>query len=209
MNSPGALNVKASVKTRDHGSRREHCISREPPRYYFGKRVLLPEYSCRWPWSDVFSTWTLLPGAASTKGYWIFFLRKRPCAVRNYYWSERRFIDRNKTEKPSDESPTDQEHRPEDRAEEAHRARLIARSMISFGCLSLVKSVFVSVYCFFLIAVFKSSCVFLRQQSATCTALHCVENTTCTKRQLFVRIQVLYVSRFRTSVSSSRVRNER
>ena len=58
MNNAGALNVKASVKTREHDSCREHCISREPPGYYFGKRVLLPECSCRWPWSDVLSTWT-------------------------------------------------------------------------------------------------------------------------------------------------------
>ena len=48
-NRPGALNVKASVKTREHGSRREHRMSREPHGYYFGKRVLLPECSCRWP----------------------------------------------------------------------------------------------------------------------------------------------------------------
>ena len=59
MNSPGALNVKAGGKTREHCSRREHCISREPPGYYFGKRVLLVECSSRWPWSDVFSTCTL------------------------------------------------------------------------------------------------------------------------------------------------------
>ena len=54
-NSPGALNVKASVKSREPDSCREHCISREPPGYYFGKRVLLHECSCRWPWSDVLS----------------------------------------------------------------------------------------------------------------------------------------------------------
>ena len=48
-NSPGALNVKAGVRTRDHDSRHEHRMSRESPRYYFGKRVLLPECSCRWP----------------------------------------------------------------------------------------------------------------------------------------------------------------
>ena len=143
-NSPGALNVKASVKTREHDFCREHCISREPLGYYFGKRVLLPECSSRWPWSDVFPTWILLPGAASRRGYWIFFLRTRLCTARNYYWSER-----NKTEKPSDEPPTDQEHRPGVRAGQTHRARLIARSTISFGCLSLVKSVFVSVSCFF------------------------------------------------------------
>ena len=54
-NSPGALDVKAGVKTREHDSRREHCMSRELPGYYFGKRVLRPECSCRWPWSNVFS----------------------------------------------------------------------------------------------------------------------------------------------------------
>ena len=148
MNSPGALNVKAGVKTREHDSRREHCISREPRGYYFGERVLLPECSSRWPWSDMFSTWTLLPGAASTKGCWAFFLRKRLCSVRNYYWSKR-FIARNKTEKASDEPPVDQEHRPGDRADQAHRAQLITRSITSFDCLSLVKSVFVFFYCFF------------------------------------------------------------
>ena len=131
MNSPGALNVKASVKTREHDSCREHCISRVPPGYYFGKRVLLPECLSRWPWSDMFSTWTLLPGAASTKGCWIVFLRTRLCTVRNYYWSER-FTIRNKREKPSDEPPTDQEHRPVDRADQAHRTQLIARKIISF-----------------------------------------------------------------------------
>ena len=86
----------------------------------------------------------LLPGAASTEGCWIFFLRTRLCTARNYYWSEQ-----NKTEKPSDEPPTDQEHRPGDRADQAHRAQLIARSIISFGYLSLVKSVFVFLLFFF------------------------------------------------------------
>ena len=52
-------------------------------------------------------------------------------------------------EKPSDEPPTDQEHRSGDGADQAHRAQLIARSIISFGCLSLVKIVFVFIYCFF------------------------------------------------------------
>ena len=84
----------------------------------------------------------LLPEAASTEGCWIFFLRtRRLCTARNYYWSEQ-----NKTEKLSDEPPTDQEHRPGDRADQAHRARLIARSIISYGCLSSVKSVFVSYF---------------------------------------------------------------
>ena len=39
-NRPGALNVKAGVKTREHDSRREHRMSRESPGYYFGKREL-------------------------------------------------------------------------------------------------------------------------------------------------------------------------
>ena len=143
MNNPGALNVKASVKTRQHDYCREHCISKEPPRYYFGKKVLLPESSCRWPSSDVLSTWTS-PRGCINKGMLDFFLRTRLCTARNYYWSEQK-----KAEKPSDEPPTDQEHRPGDRADQAHRARLIARSIISFGCLSFVKSVFVFVYCFF------------------------------------------------------------
>ena len=56
---------------------------------------------------------------------------------------------RNMTAKPSDEPPTDQDHRPGDRADQAHRAQLIARSIISSGCLSLVKAVIVFVYCFF------------------------------------------------------------
>ena len=54
------------------------------------------------------------------------------CTVQSY-WSEQ-FIAGNKTEKPPDESPTDQEHRPEDRADQAHRVQLTARS-IFFDCL--------------------------------------------------------------------------
>ena len=95
----------------------------------------------------------LLPGAASsTEGCWIFFLRtRRLCTARNYYWSEQ-----NKTEKPSDESPTDQEHRPGDRADQAHRAQLIVRSIISSGYISLVKSVFIFfVSCFFNSSILK------------------------------------------------------
>ena len=55
---PGGLERKSKCKKHEHDSRREHCISREPPGYFFGKRVLLPECSSRWSWSDVFSTWT-------------------------------------------------------------------------------------------------------------------------------------------------------
>ena len=144
MNNPGALNVKASVKTREHDSCREHCISREPPGYYFGRRVLLPECSCRWPWSGVLSTW-ISPRGCINKGMLDFLSEDQTMyCTKNHYWSER-----NKMEKPSDEPPPDQEHRPGFQAAQAHRARLIARSTISFGCLSLVKSVFVFVYRFF------------------------------------------------------------
>ena len=48
-NSPGALKIKAGVKTREHDSRREHRMSREPPGYFFGMRALFPECSCGWP----------------------------------------------------------------------------------------------------------------------------------------------------------------
>ena len=59
----------------------------------------------------------LLPGAAPREGCWTFFMRKILCTVRNYYWNER-CTARNKTEKPSDELPIDQEHRPGDRADQ-------------------------------------------------------------------------------------------
>ena len=134
-NSSGALNVKAGVKTREHGSRREHLMSREPPGYYFGKRVLIPEYSCRWSSLERRVVHLELPPqVAYTRMLEFLFLSY-------YYWSEQ-----NKTEKPSDEPPTDREHRPGVRADQAHRARLIARSSISYGYLSLV-ILFGSVFC--------------------------------------------------------------
>ena len=147
-NSPGTLNVKESVKTREHDSCREHCTSREPPRYYFGKRVSLPECSCRWPWSDVFPTWILLPGAASTKGMLDFL-----SGDKTIYCTKPLLERAEQDGETIRRAATDQEHRPRVRADQAHRARLIARSTISFGCLSLVKSVFVFVSCF-LIALF-------------------------------------------------------
>ena len=95
------------------------------------------------PWSDVFPL-ELLPRAASTGMLEFLFLRTRLCtAARSYYWSEQ-----NETEKPSDEPPTDQEHRPGVRTDQAHRARLIARSITSIGCLSLVKPVLGLAVCF-------------------------------------------------------------
>ena len=55
---PRGLECKSWCKTREHDSRREHRMSREPPGYYFGKKVLLPECSSRFPWSDVLSILT-------------------------------------------------------------------------------------------------------------------------------------------------------
>ena len=59
------------------------------------------------PWSDVLSILTS-PGAASTGMLEFLFLRTRLYTARSYYWKGQ-----NETEKPSDEPPTDQEHRPE------------------------------------------------------------------------------------------------
>ena len=94
-------------------------------------------------WSDVFPVLDFSHGH-QRRDAGILFLRTRLYTARSYYWSEQ-----NETEKPSDEPPTDQGHRPGVRADQAHRARLIARSITSYGCLSLVKSVFVFVYGFF------------------------------------------------------------
>ena len=87
------------------------------------------------PWSDVLSTLTSPTGLHLSSGMLEFLsLRPRLCtATRSYFWSEQ-----NETEKPSDEPPTDQEHRPGARGDQAHRARLIVRSITSFGCLSLM-----------------------------------------------------------------------
>ena len=151
-NSPGALNVAgvlvstilaASIACQE--SRRGTTL---------GKGCYSPNVRVDGLGATCSPLWTLPRGCgASTKGCWTFFLWKMLCAVRNYYWSER-VIARNKTEEPSDEQPTDQEHRHGDRADRAHRSQLIARSIISFGCLSLVKSAFVFVLLFFRIALF-------------------------------------------------------
>ena len=142
-NSPGALNVAGvlmSTILAASTAYQESRVGTTSGKGYYSPNVRVDGLGA------TCSSLGLLPGDVSTKGCWNFW--KRLCAVRNYYWSER-FVARNKTEKPSDEPPTDQEHRPGDRADQAHRAQLIARSIISFGCLSLVKSGFVFVYCFF------------------------------------------------------------
>ena len=64
-NSPGGLKNESKCKTREHDSPREHCLSKEPPGYEFGEKVLRPECTSRWLWNDAFSTWTStgeLPG---------------------------------------------------------------------------------------------------------------------------------------------------
>ena len=58
--------------------------------------------------------------------------RKIHCTL--YYWTEQS-VARDKTKKSSDESPTDQEHRPGDQAHQAYRFQLTTRN-ISFGCLT-------------------------------------------------------------------------
>ena len=117
---PRGLEYKAGVKTREHDSRREHRMSREPPGYYFGKRVLRPECSCRWPFLERRAVhFDFSHRAASSTGMLEFlFLRTRLYTARSYYWSEQ-----NETEKPSDEPPTDREHWPGARADQAHRSR--------------------------------------------------------------------------------------
>ena len=90
-------------------------------------------------------------GAASSReGCWNFVSEDK-----TVYYTKLLLERAEKTEKPSDEPPTDQEHRPGVRADQAHRARLIARSIICLGCLSLVKSAFS-----FLLSVLSNSSVF-------------------------------------------------
>ena len=55
-NNPGALNVKAGETLVSTILTASTALSREPPGYFFGERVLLLEYSSRWLWSDVLST---------------------------------------------------------------------------------------------------------------------------------------------------------
>ena len=81
-------------------------MSRESPGYYFGKRVLFPECSCRWPSLERRAVhFDFSHGAASTGMLEFLFLRTRLYTARSYYWSEQ-----NETEKPSDEPLTDREH---------------------------------------------------------------------------------------------------
>ena len=109
-NRPGALNVKAGetlVSTILAASTacQQSRLGTTSGKGYYSPNVRVDGLGA------TCSLLGLLPGAASTKGCWTFFLRKILRTVRNYYWSER-FIVRNKTEKTSDEPPTDQEHRP-------------------------------------------------------------------------------------------------
>ena len=81
------LESSSRCKAREHDSCREHCLSREPPGYYFGERVLRPECSSRWLRSDVFSTWTS-SGSCMDGGMLDFLCQEKTlCTVRSY-WSE-------------------------------------------------------------------------------------------------------------------------
>ena len=84
---------------------------------------------------------------------------KTLCTVQSYW--RKQFIARNKAENSSEKTPADQEHRPGDRADQAHRVQLTARS-ISIGCL-IVGEIYVRFYLLFLrIALFQTS-IFLSQ----------------------------------------------
>ena len=70
---PRGLEYKAGVRTREHDSRREHRMSREPPGYFFGMRVLFPECSCGWPSLERRAVhFDFSYGAASTGMSWNF-----------------------------------------------------------------------------------------------------------------------------------------
>ena len=126
---PRGLEYKAGVRTREHDFRREHRMSREPPGYYFGKRVLLPECSCRWPSLERRAVHLdFSHGAASSGMLEFLFLRTRLFTARRYCWNEQ-----NETEKPSDKPPTDQEVRSSSRP-----SAPITRSTTCYGCLPLV-----------------------------------------------------------------------
>ena len=136
------LASKSRYKTCEHDSCGEHCLSRESPGYYFEESVLRPECSSRWLWSDVFSTWTS-SGGCMDGGILDFLCEEKTLRTVRSYWTKH-FITGDKMEKSSDEPPTDQEPRPGDQADQAHRV-LIARSIsfvspslllrISFDCL--------------------------------------------------------------------------
>ena len=108
----------------------------------------------------------LLPRAASTGMLEFLFLRTRLYTAQSYYLSEQ-----NETEKPSNEPPTDQEHRPGVRADQAHRSRLIARSILSI--VSSKSSILKVVHTEYVTTVV--ICTVVRQQSAVCAELHCIE----------------------------------
>ena len=148
-----SLESKIRCKTREHGSCREHCLSREPPGYYFGERVLHPECSSRWLWSDVFSTWT---SSAGCMDWWMLgvlcekktLLHCTKLLERAVYWGEqdgeliRRAAHQSRTHAwrsswPSTPCSADRED---------------YLLHISFGCLifgGAHKSIFVFVYCSF------------------------------------------------------------
>ena len=80
------------------------------------------------------------------RGVLDFFLREKD-TLRSYRGEQ--FIAGNKTKKSSDKPPTDLEHRPGDRADQAYYSQLTARN-IFFGCLIFGedhKSNFVFVCC--------------------------------------------------------------
>ena len=146
-NSPGALKVKAGVKLVSmilvaSTASQESRLDITSGKGYFS------ECPSRWLRSDAFSTWTSAEEMFRQRGAECFLRAKY--TVRSY-WSYQ-YNAGNKTKKSSDELPTDQEHWPGDRADQAQRVQLTARST-SFGSLifgGAHKSIFVLVGCFFI-----------------------------------------------------------
>ena len=131
-NSPGALKVKAGVKLVStvlaaSAACQESHLGITSGNGYYTPNVRADDFGA------TCSRLGPLPRAVP-KGCWICFGREiHFCTVRSF-WREH-FIVGNKTEKSSDEPPIDQEHRPGDRADQAHRVQLTARSIISLDCL--------------------------------------------------------------------------
>ena len=69
---PRGLEREAGENSSARFSPRALHMSRVPPGYYFGERMLLPECSSRWLSSDVFSTWT--PSRGCINGGMLDFL---------------------------------------------------------------------------------------------------------------------------------------
>ena len=119
------------------------------------------------PWSDVFSILTSPWGCIIKRGM-LNFLSEDKTVYYTKLLLERAEQDGETIRRAAHRS----ERRPGVRADQAHRAQLIARSIISSGCLSLVKSVFGFVVCSFEYLCFKVVCYLCTRATALC-CLYC------------------------------------